>query len=361
MSDGLDVVRKVEEADISGLADLTVNEVYAHIDHLTDSRPGPLDLYRRWEKQNWSASDIDFTVDKQHWNFFDPYTKQSLEEFFAGFYVGEQAVTDTLAPLVHAAPDEPSRLFLSTQLVDEARHSFFFARFYEEVLESGSMQESLAKAKEWTYSTAYNTVFDVELVGLTDAVRQDPYDRGKWVEAVTLYHFMVEGILALVGQRMLLEVLRFNNILPGFRAGFTAVTRDESRHVSYAVWALSKAVAEGQADAITRTVDRCLEPCLRVYANPEYRIILPAGLPPEARVDHRNNWKFGIDSLTKRLRVAGLPADYLKQVEERGWKAVWAAVEEYEQRWGEDHPVRAFERGEISGPGGKVTLGRSRT
>ena len=26
------------------------------------------DLYRRWEKSNWSAMDLDFTQDKQGWD-----------------------------------------------------------------------------------------------------------------------------------------------------------------------------------------------------------------------------------------------------------------------------------------------------
>lgn len=342
MNERIDVVRKVEDADLEGLADLNVDEVYAHIDALTQERPGPLDLYRRWERQQWAASEIDLTVDAQQWGLFDPFTRQSLEEFFAGFYVGEQAVTDTLSPLVFAAPDDQSRLFLSTQLVDEARHSFFFARFYEEVLARGSMDESLANARAMTDSTAYRTIFDRELPALTDAVRLDPNDRAKWVEAVTLYHFMVEGILALVGQKMLLEVLRVNNILPGFRTGFTAVTRDESRHVNYAVWALSKAVAEGHSEAIVRTVDRCFESCLRVYANPEYLIVIPAGLPPQNRMDHRRNWSFAIDSLVKRLRVIGLDQEYIDDLPERGWGYLWDAVKEYEARWGEEHPVRQF-------------------
>ena len=36
------------------------------------------------------------------------------------FFQGEQAVTDTLAPWITAAPTEEMRLFLSTQVADEA-------------------------------------------------------------------------------------------------------------------------------------------------------------------------------------------------------------------------------------------------
>lgn len=339
---------RVEDTELSGLGDLSVEEVYEHIDSLSELRPGPVDLYKRWERQQWSASALDFTVDREQWQRFDPYTRTGLDEFFTGFFVGEQAVTDTLSPLVMGAPDLESRLFLSTQLVDEARHSYFFDRFYEEVVGlPGSFGERLDRARSLTSSTAFNAIFERDLVDLTDAVRLDPSDYGKWVEAVCLYHFMVEGILALVGQRMILQVLKANNILPAFRAGFTAVTRDESRHVSFAVWALRVAIEKGFESNIASALDRSLENCIRIYANPEFRIVIPKGLPPQARMDPRKNWRFAIESLSKRLRAAGVNAELMTHVEESGWKYVWAAVEEYESRWDEDHPVREWERGEI--------------
>ncbi|MFN2610099.1 MAG: ribonucleotide-diphosphate reductase subunit beta [Actinomycetota bacterium] len=350
MSDATEAVKRVEEADLDGLQDMPVEDLYAHIDELTKQRPGPLDLYRRWEQQQWSATALDFTEDKQHWQMLDPFTKDNLSQFFAGFFVGEQMVTDTLSPLVMGAPDEDNRLFLSTQLVDEARHSFFFGRFFTEVLEFGDgLHSCLAEARRWTNTTPFKQVFDIDLVNVTDAVRLDPSNRAKWIEALTLYHMMVEGILALVGQRQLLQLLRDFNLLPAFRAGFTAVTRDESRHVNYGVWALQKGVEDGFESSIRTSIDRSLAPCLRVYANPENKIVIPRGLPDSSydRMDPRKRWKFGIESLIKRLRVAGVDGTYLKEVEERGWTIVRESIAEYESVWKEEHPVHLWERGDL--------------
>lgn len=335
-----DIFRSVEETPLLGLGDLDVEDVYAHVDDLVDKRPGPLELFKRWESQQWSAGDLDFSVDAAQWTGFDRRTREDLESIFAGFFVGEQWVTDTLGPLVTAAPDEESRIFLSTQLADEARHSYFFSRFYQEVLGRTSLRDSLEYARPWAYSEAYRQVFDVELTGAIDAVRLDPTDYSKWVEGLTVYHLMIEGILALTGQRLVLEVLRAFDILPSLRAGFVAVTRDESRHVSYGVWALARAVTDGLEPSIRSSVDRCLEPCLRVYSNPEYRIYIPEGLPPERRRDPRKSWSFAMESLTKRLRVTGLDEQYVESVAKTGWDIIWAAVDEYEQRHGEEHPVR---------------------
>ena len=51
----------------------------------------------------------------------------------SAFFIGEQRVTDELGPIMRAAPTEEMRIFLSTQIADEARHVRFFNRFYDEV------------------------------------------------------------------------------------------------------------------------------------------------------------------------------------------------------------------------------------
>lgn len=51
------------------------------------------------------------------------------------------------------------------------------------------------------------------------------------IKGVTLYHVIVEGTMALAGQRSLLEFYRQSNIFPAFRGGFTAV-RATSRATS---------------------------------------------------------------------------------------------------------------------------------
>ena len=351
MTDTAAIVEKVETTLLPGLKDLDIEDVYTHIDVLLNELPGPLDLYKRWERQQWSASSLDFSVDRQHWGLLGDFMHEQLELIFAGFFVGEQAVTDTLSPLLMGAPDEESRWFLSTQVVDEARHAYFFARFFSEVLHEGdSLRQVMDRAWRWTDSPAYHEIFGPEghLTSATEAVRMDPGNYGKWVEGITVYHLMVEGILALVGQRLLLRVLRNLDLMPAFRSGFTAVTRDESRHVNYGIWALRKAVRDGQAKHITDTVDRSLQASLRIYINPDRRLEIPDDIPPTARIDPRTNWSFAVDSVTKRLRAAGIDKAYIDGISERGWKIIWESVGLYEDRQGLEHPVRSWERGDYA-------------
>ena len=40
----------------------------------------------------------------------------------SSFFIGEQRVAEELGPMMRAAPDEEMRIFLCTQIADEARH-----------------------------------------------------------------------------------------------------------------------------------------------------------------------------------------------------------------------------------------------
>ena len=141
-----DIVNEVDTADIKGLEKVDVENVYQQMDHLMQARPSPMDLYNRWEKQQWAVADLDFTLDKEHWNNLKafPGIGDQLQQTWTLFFIGEQAVTDTLGPILHAAPTEEDRIFLSTQVVDEARHTVFFMRFFDEVLGiSGGLEAAL--------------------------------------------------------------------------------------------------------------------------------------------------------------------------------------------------------------------------
>ncbi|MCA1840379.1 MAG: ribonucleotide-diphosphate reductase subunit beta [Actinomycetota bacterium] len=347
-----DKVRRVEETPVSQLADVDIDDVYEHMDHLLRERPSPLALYDRWEAQNWRVSDLDFTEDTQHWGFLMPELQDYLLTIFTEFFLGEQAVTDTLAPLIIGAPDADSRVFLSTQIVDEARHTVFFKRFFAEVLNvSGGLNAALAAVRPGAVE-GWKKIFDVDLVEATDRVRLHPEDREAWVRGITVYHFVVEGMLALTGQKYLVRVFRNLGMLPGFRAGFTAVARDESRHVNYGVGAIREQILQNpkMADVVGDCVlgllpsaCKTIEPADRNYENIQH----PNDFPPPARIDPREIHRFSLTSLTKRLRVAGLSEEVCATIEARGLTYYDDQIAEFETRFDREHPARAFDRGEV--------------
>ena len=344
------VVDRVESASLKELRDVEIDDVYVQMDWLLDSRPTPMDLYHRWERQNWSTQDLDFSQDAQHWRDMGGFMegiRTELQRSFTLFFVGEQAVTDTLSPLVHAAPDEASRIFLSTQLVDEARHSVFFSKFFDEVIGiPGGLSAALDQLRDRVVG-GFRSIFDHDLVAATEAVRENPRDYGAWVEGITVYHLIIEGMLALTGQKFLLGAIRDMGILPGFYAGFTAVARDESRHVNFGVRALMEAGVKDPAllERVSDVIFRLLENSCRIVAAPDRKFaISPAETPENLRISPYDVRDFSLTSLTKRLRVAGIPKEVCDQVKERGASYYEAAWAEYEAIHGEEHPRRFYDR-----------------
>ena len=346
----IDIVNKVDQASLAELRGVDIEDVYTQMDYVLQSRATPMDLYHRWENQNWSTQDLDFAEDQKHWSdmtgVFEGF-RTELQRTFTLFFIGEQAVTDTLSPLVHAAPDEPSRIFLSTQIVDEARHAVFFSRFFEQVVGiSGGLSAALDQLRDKTVG-GFRTIFDNQLVEATDAVRLDPHDYGKWIEGITIYHLIVEGMLALTGQKFLLGTVRTMGILPGFYSGFTAIARDESRHVNFGVRALMEAGVRDRAllDRATDVVFKILEAAVRTVAAPDRKFaIKPEDVPEEFRVNPYEIREFSLNSLIKRLRVAGVAEETLDEIHRRGieyYDTCWA---EYEDNNGEEHPYRFYDR-----------------
>jgi ribonucleoside-diphosphate reductase beta chain len=345
-----DVVARVEGATLAQMREVNIDDVYTQMDWLLESRPTPIDLYHRWENQNWSTQDLDFSEDAAHWKSLEgPFEgiRTELQRSFTLFFVGEQAVTDTLSPLVHGAPDEASRIFLSTQLVDEARHTIFFSRFFDEVIGiSGGLSEALSLLRDKTVG-GFRTLFDEDLVDATEAVRKNPKDYGAWVEGITVYHLIVEGMLALTGQKFLLGTLREMQMLPGFYAGFTAVARDESRHVNYGVRAILEAGLKDPShlDRVETTIRRLLPQACRIVAAPDRRFaIAPADTPENLRISPYEVRSFSLTSLTKRLRVAGLSQEVCEDITKTGLGYYDQAWAEYEDLHGVEHPRRFYDQ-----------------
>ena len=92
------------------------------------------ELYLLWERQQWQTQELDFTRDREDWHErIDPEERFQRMYGLSAFFIGEQKVAEELGPIMRAAPTEDQRIFLCTQIADEARHVRFFERFYREV------------------------------------------------------------------------------------------------------------------------------------------------------------------------------------------------------------------------------------
>jgi Ribonucleotide reductase, small chain/SCP-2 sterol transfer family len=199
-------------------------------------------LYRLWEENPWSATAIDFSVDAEHWNTkLDDMQRKSALWNYAMFLVGEEAVARTLTPVLDAASGFPESIFLTTQIVDEARHHVFFDRFMREVAGVGRDVRSTLDEVEGELTWGFKQIFG-ELDRVTEALRKKPKDRALLTQTIALYHVVIEGVLAIPGQHFIQRYVERFEILPGFTAGITHVSRDESRHVAFGVKFLGELV-----------------------------------------------------------------------------------------------------------------------
>jgi len=192
-------------------------------------------LFELWERQQWRVQDIDFTQDRIDWHERIPDDERFQRMYgLSSFFIGEQRVASELGPMMRAAPTEEQRMFLCTQISDEARHVEFFNRFYAEVgvLESDNLADRLAETSSHI-SNDFQTLFDQMLKDRVDHLARKPDDAEVLVEAITLYHMVIEGMLALTGQHFIMEYNEQQGTLPGFVEGFTNIARDEHRHVAF--------------------------------------------------------------------------------------------------------------------------------
>src|SRR5260370_39265652 len=100
----LEIVRKVEEAPLPDLVRISMDEVQVQMDSYLAADMDSTSLYRRWEKQQWAVADLDFAADRQQWRTLDEGQRDAVRQTVMLLFIGEQAVTDTLAALLHAAP-----------------------------------------------------------------------------------------------------------------------------------------------------------------------------------------------------------------------------------------------------------------
>ncbi|MEA2311026.1 MAG: ribonucleoside-diphosphate reductase beta chain, partial [Solirubrobacteraceae bacterium] len=215
-------------------------------------------LYSLWERQQWATQDIDFTQDRIDWHErFDEEERLRRLYGLSAFFIGEQRVAAELGPMMRAAPEEEMRLFMCTQIADEARHVAFFDRFYSEVgvLDGDDLDARLEETSAHL-NPEFGVLFDEMLGARVDRLAREPEDLEALVEAVTIYHMVIEGMLALTGQHFITDYNERLGTLPGFVQGFTLVARDEHRHVAFGARFLrDMARADPRyVDAIQRTL-----------------------------------------------------------------------------------------------------------
>jgi ribonucleoside-diphosphate reductase beta chain len=235
------------------------------IDHDTFATTRPFGLQRElfpmrlWRKSKrhgvWNPDDIDFSRDRQDWARLAADEKDLLVRLTSLFVAGEESVTLDLLPLIHVIAREgrvEEEMFLTAFLFEEAKHVDFFRRFLDEVAEeTGDLTRY--------HTPSYRKIFYEELPRSMGALLTDPSPEAQARASVT-YNMIVEGVMAETGYHGYFQALERNDVLPGLRQGVKLIQRDESRHMAYGVYLISRLVAEhGVWPAVEQRMNELIE------------------------------------------------------------------------------------------------------
>jgi ribonucleoside-diphosphate reductase beta chain len=204
----------------------------------------PMRLYHKAKKLGtWDPRDIDLTQDRQDWQRLSEDQKERLLNLILSFQAGEEAVTVDLLPLVMTMAREgrlEEEMFLTTFLWEEAKHTEFFRRVLDEVLqEQGDLHEIRV-------SNLSRDLFADDLPYVMNRLLTDPSPVNQ-AKASILYNMIVEGVLAETGYYSYARLLSENNMMPGLLQGIQLIKRDESRHIAYGVFLISRLVAQDKS------------------------------------------------------------------------------------------------------------------
>lgn len=298
-----------EDEALSVLMDADIDKVMSGLDRIIEAAPSYEKLFMRWQRQHWSTEDFDFAEDARQWAVPDLISEEERRFLlfgFSQFFLGEERVTVELLPFALGAPSHEAQVFLTTQISDEAKHMVFFDRFYREVLgmKADGIGEMLG-AQRNNVNEHWETLFDGILHDCAERLRKDPTDFPALVRGITVYMVVIEGTLALTGARFIIRALKERDWFPGFTAGFTAVNRDESRHVGFGVKFLSDAIKDDPANAkiIEDTLKETLPVASLVFAPPwvedPYNFTTPFFESSEI-------FEYSLKALAKKLGAMGL-------------------------------------------------------
>jgi ribonucleoside-diphosphate reductase beta chain len=220
----------------------------------------PMRLYQKAKKLGvWDPQSIDFSQDMLDWQRCTDQEKETLLQLTSLFQAGEECVTLDLLPLIMVTAREgriEEEMYLTTFLWEEAKHTEFFRRFLDEVAQEHSDLHHY-------HTPSYRKIFYEELPLAMNALLTDQSLQAQARASIT-YNMIVEGVLAETAYHAYFNMLERNNILPGLKEAVGYIKRDESRHLAYGVFLISRLVAQDQSlwPFIEQTMNALLAPAL---------------------------------------------------------------------------------------------------
>lgn len=293
---------------------LTVHDGFVTTTRGLNRQAPPMRLFEKAKKFGvWNPAEIDLSKDKADWAGLAAEEQELLLHLLAMFVAGEEAVTLDLLPLIMAIASEgrlEEEMFLTTFLWEEAKHVDFFNRVIAEV--TGAIPDLSRFHPE-----NYRTIFYEALPQALGRLREDASPAAQ-VRASVTYNMIVEGMLAETGYHTFFTILEEKELMPGIREGVRLLKQDESRHIAYGIFLLSRHIAADDSlwEVVEETVNELFLPALGVVSDPfEMYDPMPFGLELDMFIDYAS------DQFDKRInrieKARGATLDEVEQVTRR--------------------------------------------
>jgi ribonucleoside-diphosphate reductase beta chain len=235
--------------------------VFAHENEFHFTREmmrGP--IYRKYEKAItavWNPRDLDYAQDAEDWTLLTEERRRGLLGITVRFFAGEQRVTDELVPMLaaaHALGRYDWTMFLSTFLMEEAKHSEFFALWHDRVvgiLEPREVAPYFLDRGKTVDPTGRFEIKEVLHEGLPryggelmDAVRSgdETAIEASFVRFATLYNSFAEGVLTMPSYELVIDSIHLWQAFPALEQGFRRILADEGRHITFGTSAIRQLV-----------------------------------------------------------------------------------------------------------------------
>jgi ribonucleoside-diphosphate reductase beta chain len=219
-------------------------------------------IYRKYEKASrkfWDPKELDYERDRADWERMTDAQRQGIATITVRIEAGEEAVTDELLPMLAAAHELGHFdwvMFLSTFMLEEARHSEFFNIWHRDVCGISTPAE---KAAYWplrehtqdptgrfhTGEPVYEGIpkYGEALMAVVRSGDQGAIEQG-FIRFSTIYNMWIEGVLTMPTYEIVLDTCSAWDVLPTLRQGFRGILADEGRHITFGTEACRILIAE---------------------------------------------------------------------------------------------------------------------
>jgi ribonucleoside-diphosphate reductase beta chain len=217
-------------------------------------------IYRKYEKavaNVWDPKDLDYARDADDWKRLSDGQRRSILGITVRFFAGEQAVTDELVPMIVAARALGRYdwvMFLSTFMMEEAKHSQFFALWHDRVagiLEPDEVAPYFLERSRTIDPTGRFELKEILHEGLPRygrelmeavALEGRAAIEAGFVRFATLYNSFAEGVLTMPSYEIVIDTTELWGGLATLRQGFRRILADEGRHITFGTAAIRSLV-----------------------------------------------------------------------------------------------------------------------